>query len=272
MSSDEKSNKRKAAGYDLRDIYDHEAQQEEMEMKLPEIENDEQMESDYLVNTAPTVATATWNINQSSPSPEMQFIGVASDIITDVNVPNTDNMSTMTSRVGQFTGMADTPFYSRTGRPPIQLYLTCDDDAMSAHQCFVRKHIELFEADFEDIESNAQGRNKPIVLGQVGVRCRHCNELPPSQRKRGAVYYPAKLDGIYQAANNLAVVHLGEYCQMIDDRLRNHLTTLRNNRSTIGGGKKIWAERAANLGVFEDDHGLRFEPSINYRQRNYLEK
>ena len=56
-----------------------------------------------------------------------------------------------------------------TGRGPAALFMTCDIDSLSPYQCLVRKHIEVFEASFEDVESNAQGRNKPIVIGQVGI-------------------------------------------------------------------------------------------------------
>lgn len=31
----------------------------------------------------------------------------------------------------------------------------------------------MFEAKQEDVDAGAQGRNKPIVLGQVGIRCIH---------------------------------------------------------------------------------------------------
>ena len=33
--------------------------------------------------------------------------------------------------------------------------------------------MELFEAQEIDVEAGAQGRNRGIVLGQVGIRCRH---------------------------------------------------------------------------------------------------
>ena len=211
------------------------------------------------------------NLSPSSDSDEQLHIGTVADSVADLIIPLDNTRSHRMDRAEFPAEKMLEIATSRTGRPPIQLYLTCDDDAMSQYQCFVRKQIELFEANIEDVESNAQGRNKPIILGQVGIRCRYCNCLPPNQRKRGATYYPSKLDGIYQAANNLAIVHLGEHCENIDDQFRKHLTTLRNMMSTGGGGKKAWAERAAVLGVFEDLNGLRFEPAIGYRQRNYLD-
>jgi hypothetical protein len=146
-----------------------------------------------------------------------------------------------------------------TGRPSAILYLTCDDDSLSDYQCLVRKQIELFEALDDDVESNAQGRNKPIVIGQVGIRCRHCATLPPRHRARGATYYPAKLDGLYQAAQNMASSHLCSHCQLIPPAVRQELLVLRDRKSSAGGGKKYWADGVRALGVYEDADVLRFE-------------
>jgi len=154
---------------------------------------------------------------------------------------------------------AQLPDSNLTGRPPIQLYISCDDDSLSDYQCLVRKNIELFEARREDVESNAQGRNRPIVMGQVGIRCGHCTMLPPKHRARGAVYYPAKLYGLYQAAQNMASSHLCEHCQHVPASIRAELLKLKDRKSSAGGGKKYWADGVRVLGVFEDEDGLRFE-------------
>jgi hypothetical protein len=145
-----------------------------------------------------------------------------------------------------------------TGRLPCALFISCDDESLSDYQCLVRKQIELFEATVEDVESNAQGRNRPIVLGQVGIRCRHCAMLPPKHRERGAIYYPSKLPGIYQAAQNLAVAHLGTHCRQIPAAIRDQLTQLRERKSSAGGGKQYWADGVRVLGVLEGRDGLRF--------------
>ena len=146
-----------------------------------------------------------------------------------------------------------------TGRNPAMLYMTCDDDSLSEYQCLVRKQIELFEARREEVESNAKGRNKPIVLGQVGIRCRHCSMLNPRHRSRGAMYYPAKLNGLYQAAQSMASGHLCFHCQHIPDEIRQELLVLRERKSSAGGGKKYWGDGVRVLGVFEDEDGLRFK-------------
>ncbi|KAG7354874.1 hypothetical protein IV203_004230 [Nitzschia inconspicua] len=138
------------------------------------------------------------------------------------------------------------------------LYMSCDDDSLSEYQCLVRKQIELFEARPEDVASNAKGRNKPIVIGQVGIRCKHCSLLPPKSRQRGATYYPAKLNGLYQAAQSMASGHLCSHCGHIPQSVRQELIVLRERKSSAGGGKKYWGDGVRVLGVYEDEHGLRF--------------
>ena len=76
------------------------------------------------------------------------------------------------------------------------LYLTSDEQNLSRYQCLARKQIEIFETTDNDAGSNAQGRNRPIIPGQVGIRCKHCAHLPRKERKTGSVYYPSKVIGI----------------------------------------------------------------------------
>lgn len=159
-----------------------------------------------------------------------------------------------------------------TYRPPIApppnpdavtLYTKSDDNVLSHFQCVVRKQIELFEAEQVDVETNVQGRNKPIVLGQIGIRCLHCSTLHPKQRARGATYYPAKFSGFYQAAQNMANAHLCTQCTHVPDHLRQQLLILKERKSSVGGGKHYWAECIQKLGVIEDDGILRYKDDHN---------
>jgi hypothetical protein len=139
----------------------------------------------------------------------------------------------------------------------ICLALSCDDEQLSEYQILVRKQLEIFEAQQEDVESNTQGRKKQVVLGQVGIRCRHCSGLPLRQRGRGAVYYPAKLQGVYQAAQNMASSHLCESCQYIPHPVKQDLRLLRERRDTASGGKQYWADGARAMGLYESEEGLK---------------
>jgi hypothetical protein len=150
---------------------------------------------------------------------------------------------------------------SLSGRPPNSLYLSCDPDHLSPYQVAVRRSIEIFEAQEIDVESGAQGRNRPVVLGQLGIRCRFCSQVPPKERTRGAMYYPSKLLGVYQAGQNLATTHLCETCTRVPSEFRAELCRLRDQKtgSTGGkGGKVHWAKTMEALSVHEDEHGLRY--------------
>ena len=47
------------------------------------------------------------------------------------------------------------------------------------------------------------------------------------------------------------------------DTVASMLFVKNDHKSSAGGGKSAWAERAHDLGVYEDDHGLRFAPTID---------
>ena len=141
----------------------------------------------------------------------------------------------------------------------VSLYLESDEAILSDYQCLVRQQIEFFEATVDDIASSVRGRNKAIVLGQVGIRCRHCAHVPRQQRAMAATYYPAKLEGIYQTCQNLARKHLISTCPYVSLECKQRLTYLCESKSATGTGKTYWAERAEMCGVCKDDAILRFE-------------
>jgi hypothetical protein len=166
-----------------------------------------------------------------------------------------------------------------TRRPPKILYLSCDADYLNDYQCLIRKNMELFEATPSDVEMKIRGRNKPIVLGQVGLRCIHCKPVSSSfaamatttttssPPPKGSVYYPQSLLGIYQAAQVLANGHWvaqQDVCTQIPPFLKQQMwqlkqcTTVANQPSQ---GKEYWATNAAVLDVVEhSEWGLRFKP------------
>jgi len=157
-------------------------------------------------------------------------------------------------------GKSPYPSPGLMGRDPVPLYMSCDDERLSAYHALARRHMEFFEAGQDDISTNARGRNRPIVLGQVGIRCKHCSHLPPRRRQRAAMYYPFKLDLLYQACQTLANVHLCEQCQHFPADVRTELVKLRGEKTTALVGKKYWADGARIHDVYESPDGLRFRP------------
>lgn len=134
-----------------------------------------------------------------------------------------------------------------------------DRHTLSEYQALVREQIYIFQAVVDDIESSAQGRNKPIRLGQVGIICKHCATLPPGRRPRGSVYFPAKLKGLYQAAQNMTINHFQESCANIPADVKEKLLALKEKKTIVhGGGKHYWANTARLLGVQETEDGLEY--------------
>jgi hypothetical protein len=159
------------------------------------------------------------------------------------------------------------------GRPPICLHLDLDEQTLSDYQCLLRKHIELFETRPEDIQSGVQGRNTPIRVGQVGIRCRHCSNFGKSETntscdttpharrpKKGTIYYSRTLDGLYQVAQNLTKVHLCNSCPNIPGDVKARLSEMQKVNKRTSGGKEYWVYGLKELGVYEDKDMLRFRP------------
>ncbi|CAJ1966259.1 unnamed protein product [Cylindrotheca closterium] len=170
-------------------------------------------------------------------------------------------LAAATAPVGASSGPQKSTSATTQASLPVVVFMDCDEESLSDYQCLLRKQIELFEATTNDVQWNAQGRNKAIVLGQVGIRCRWCANLPTWSRSRGAVYYSATLDGLYQAAQNMAKNHLCKHCRYIPADVRQNLTGLRECKRRAAGGKKYWAEGAKVLGIYQCEDGLRFKNS-----------
>lgn len=138
-----------------------------------------------------------------------------------------------------------------------------DVDELSSYQVLIRLQLVYFISQKDDADFSVQGRKRQARLGQVGIRCKHCSHLPHRLRGRGAGYYPAKLSGVYQAAQNMATHHLSQFCNSIPLETREKLRTLRGGRhdSASGGGKLYWADSCREIGLVEVDDGLRFRSS-----------
>lgn len=147
----------------------------------------------------------------------------------------------------------------KDGRSSIPLYLEYDGGTLTAYQCLLRKQIELFEAGRDDVRGSTQGRNIPIRLGQVGIRCRHCAPLPKSARNRGAVYYSKTIDGVYQVAQNMSKLHFLKNCHMMPEETRQKLVQLKTVSTRASGGKEYWSQGLRVLGVYDDGTVLRFK-------------
>jgi len=146
----------------------------------------------------------------------------------------------------------------KDGSFPVVLYQENDEHKLTAYQCLIRKQLELFEADEDDVRcSTRQGRTAPIKLGQVGLRCRHCAGVQLAARTKGAAYYSQTVEGIYQIAQNMSKVHLCERCYRIPRDVRRQLIVLRSDCRRAIGGKEYWSDNIRSLGVYVEEGILR---------------
>jgi hypothetical protein len=148
----------------------------------------------------------------------------------------------------------------------------CDAQFTTRYQCLLRQQIEYFEADEFALHAKAQGRNVPIQMGQVGIRCVHCARrwAPPQQDKkkkesesgecargpermvRGALYYPTRLSSLYQAVQNMSRNHfLCRTCPSAPSEVLDRISTARDAKPerSAGAGKAYFGRSAEAVGI-----------------------
>jgi hypothetical protein len=162
-----------------------------------------------------------------------------------------------------------------------------DQALMSEHQAFLRLQIEFFRATDEDINAHVRGRNRPIRYNQIGVRCRHCAHIPPSQRRNGSTYFPASTLGLYvdsecspsgpvpalthspiehfstcryQAAQNMGTMHIqcGKCPEMSEEINQEFIQLIPTKNRTSNVGRSYWSDRAKDLGLVDTEDGIFF--------------
>lgn len=143
---------------------------------------------------------------------------------------------------------------------PAPLLRPGDEDSLSKPQVFLRDQIEVFKAGKDDAWTHTRGRNKPVNVGQVGIRCRHCAHLPANERQKGSTYFPAALKGLYQAAQNMNTTHMqtGICSQMPEEIKKQFMHQVSGKYSSSGAGRPFWADSARKLGVVDTEEGMRF--------------
>ena len=142
---------------------------------------------------------------------------------------------------------------------PFVVALPDDTRKLSSLQVLLRQQIEFFSASEDDLLSHARGRNKPISLKQVGIRCKHCASLTMNCRKKGSMYFPFTLLGIYQAAQNMASTHfLQENDNENHSQVKLMMIQCMRRKSMLGSGKEFWSDAARNVGLLDTTLGIRF--------------
>eukprot|EP00980_Cylindrotheca_fusiformis_P031573 scaffold26575_cov166-Cylindrotheca_fusiformis.AAC.1 len=196
---------------------------------------------------------------------------VSSGSMPQASLPTRDRSSTaavqpaesqLLHKVSQTSSGSSSGNHEYKGHPPIPLATDADSANLSPYQCLLRQQIELFETREEDIAAKAQGRNVPIRVGQVGIRCRYCATLPRSERvEGGAVFYTKTINGIYQVSLNMSRLHFLTSCTMIPENVKKSLEELKQLPRRPVKGRQFWRESLLAQGIVEDTECLRFNSS-----------
>jgi hypothetical protein len=143
---------------------------------------------------------------------------------------------------------------------PVLLSLPEDHVKLSTHQVLLRHQIEAFRATEEDVSTHTRGRNKPVSVNQVGIRCRYCAYVPVGKRQKGSTYFPAALLGLYQAAQNMSTTHMQcGLCSEMPTEIKQQFAHLISTKvASSGAGRPYWARAAKKLGLVDSEDGIRF--------------
>jgi len=147
----------------------------------------------------------------------------------------------------------------RTADGILLLSLPEDRISLSETLCIVRENVEVFVATEADVKAPAPGRKRPVVEGQVGLRCIHCRSaLHQSDKVKRAVCFPSSIKRIYRTVIDMKLDHF-KACRFVPIELKMKLEELKatNARST-GTTMQYFVQAAKRMGMYDGTHGIRF--------------
>lgn len=146
----------------------------------------------------------------------------------------------------------------KTASGILLLSLPEDKISLSETLCIVRENIEVFTATEADVKAPAPGRKRPVVIGQVGLRCIHCrNATHQSEKVKRAVCFPSSIKRIYRTVIDMKLDHF-KACKFVPIDLKMKLEQLKatNARST-GTTMQYFVSAARRMGMVDGSHGIR---------------
>mmetsp|Transcript_22500 Transcript_22500/g.33305 ORF Transcript_22500/g.33305 Transcript_22500/m.33305 type:complete len:1223 (+) Transcript_22500:316-3984(+) len=156
-------------------------------------------------------------------------------------------------------GPDGTAISMRTANGILLLALPDDKISLSETLCIVRENIEVFIATEEDVKAPAPGRKRPVVVGQVGLRCIHCRiATHQSEKVKRAVCFPSSIKRIYRTVIDMKLDHF-KACKFVPVDFKVKLEQLKatNARST-GTTMQYFVQASKRMGMVDGGHGIRF--------------
>ena len=134
------------------------------------------------------------------------------------------------------------------------LSLDEDKDWLSAPLCLLRDQLEVFCATQEEVDTRTRAR--PHVVGCVGIRCRHCKNLPLKERANGSTCFPKSVSLVHQAVRNFHRYHFHD-CKEIPERYKKRMKAFKpKEQQSKKSSSAYWIESCkAELGMLDAENG-----------------
>lgn len=142
-------------------------------------------------------------------------------------------------------------------RPPAPWYhgsvsLAKSDDRhwLSELECFVREElVEVFSFKARDSLAGYIGEREPCP-GQLGIRCKTCKSLDPSERTNGCITFPMTVSHFQPKVSEMIRVHFGN-CPSLSSKTRRRFNELKPTDTNVDAGDSgmYWLDAAKDLGI-----------------------
>lgn len=134
-----------------------------------------------------------------------------------------------------------------------------DTSSLSDRQCYVRSHfVETFAANEGDVAGRHSKGAQKLYVGQIGIRCKHCANIPPKSKAERAVCYPSSISRIYQTVADMQRFHF-EVCTAIPLEMKNTYKNMKTTRPRgMGSPQSYWISSAKKLGLVDTAQGISF--------------
>lgn len=143
----------------------------------------------------------------------------------------------------------------------VSLAVPSDSVFLDQVHIFLRSScIELFATTVDDMGRPGRGARASFV-GQVGLRCAWCKNLPMAELPTQAICYPSKRDTIYESVRNYQRKHI-EICPCLTQELKEKYKAMSNSIGPNNKSQKMlrayYTEASSDVGLVDTPKGLIF--------------
>jgi hypothetical protein len=128
-----------------------------------------------------------------------------------------------------------------------------DKEWLSDMDCFIRKQLEVFCADQDDVSTAQNDRKYPVFVGQVGIRCIHCSMAKGATGT--AVAFPYAISQIYESVREFQRLHL-DSCENLPATTKAKLAAFKGSSSLSSVLRKYYVIAAKALGLHDTREGI----------------